>query len=147
VFKKGTPADIQGERDPNYEYQWVEGRDTNHPSYVDKYLNPRYVGDPEIGYAKMEAWEIASSKQERFSGNVRDDQGKPVDTTVWNGSMILIRTPKENASIAREYDLQRQEATARRLGHNESDKARVDDAQSGGYAQFKTTSIETGRGR
>jgi hypothetical protein len=147
IFKKGAPTDVFGEKEPGFEYQWVERLDPSHPQHVDNYLNPRNIGDQEVGYATMEPWEICSSKREHFTGNRREDSGKPIDTTITNGSLILIRTTAENYAVAKEYDLLRQQATAKRLGHRAEDNKTVRDDQSGGYATFSTKSLETGKGR
>lgn len=147
IFKKGAPTDIYGEKEPGFQYQWVERVDPTHPQHVDKYLNPRHVGDQEIGFCEADPWELVSSKRERFTGNRREDSGAPIDTTVTNGSLILVRTPDSNYEIFRQYDLRRQDATAARLGHAHGQDTKVQDDQSGGRAAFKTHSFETGQGQ
>jgi hypothetical protein len=133
VFVKASIADVEG-REAGFKYKWVEERDVNHPQHVSRFLKPQHVGDSSIGYAQADAWEVCSSKASEGKGRIRDDQGKPVDTAVRNGSLILVRTTEENHAVYDEYERLRELAHARRLRQGDSAALAGD---NGGAATYK----------
>jgi len=85
-------------QDPKFAYQWAS-KDPAHPQYVGNYLRRREIGNQATGYSIQDPWEVVQEGAVE-QGRKRADDGKPVDTTVSNGSLVLIRTPKENAERA-----------------------------------------------
>lgn len=87
-------------QDPKFDYQYVS-RDPKHPQFVGNYLKPREIGNPIAGYVMLDPWEVVHEGETEQQGRKRADDGKPVDTTMTHGSMIMVRTPKANAEKAR----------------------------------------------
>jgi len=85
-------------QDPSFHYQWAS-KDPAHPQYVGNYLRRREIGNQATGYTIQDPWEVVQEGTVE-QGRKRADDGKAVDTSVTNGSLVLIRTPKANAERA-----------------------------------------------
>lgn len=135
VYAVSRAYELAG-KDPNYEYFYASA-DERHPQYVGKYLQRQEIGDPAAGYALVEPWEVVHSK-EVTQGRARDDQGKPIDTSVRNGDTILIKTSKANYAAYEEIERRRDAGNAKRL---RSDRATLR-GDAGGVAThtFQTSS-------
>ncbi len=90
---------------PDFAYQWVS-TDPKHPQYVGRYLHDRRVptvdaeGKPSSAIQKR--WQVVTQDSDPVleQGLRRADQGVPIDNKIWNGSQVLIKTPKANAAIS-----------------------------------------------
>lgn len=113
VYAVSRALELAG-RDPNSAYQYMS-TDPANPSYYGKFLTKHEVGDPEAGYAVAEPWEFVSTTEGVAPGRPRDDQGKPVDTAVRHGSLVLMRTSKANHAVYEEIDRRKDAAKEKRL--------------------------------
>lgn len=77
-------------QDPDFEYQWFR------KDQLTVKLRQHEVGDKHTGFLMVDPWEVVHYSAELSQGRPRDDAGKPVDTTVTNGELVLCRTPKTN---------------------------------------------------
>lgn len=128
VYAVSRAAELQG-KDPSCHYQWMSTDPSNSVGYYGKYTRRHELGDLSSGYAAAEPWEFVSSN-EVTAGRPRDDQGKPIDTAMRHGDLVLMKTTSENYEVYQEIERRRDAANARRL---RSDKATVTDT-SGGVA-------------
>ncbi len=100
VYSRSRAHELAGQ-DPKFEYQYVS-KNPDHPNWVGNYTQQRELGNPVSGYVLMEPWEVVQRAPGQVAqGAKRADDTKGVDTTMTHGSLILIRTPKENAVKAR----------------------------------------------
>ena len=75
---------------PDFVHQWFR-RD----EIADK-TRAHEIGAVGVGFLMVDAWEVVDTTMGVTNGRARDDAGKPVDTTVTNGDLVLLRTTKEN---------------------------------------------------
>jgi hypothetical protein len=101
VYAVSKALEISG-KDPGCEYEY-KSTDPNHPGYYGNYDHQHEIGDSSVGFATVEAWEPVSRK-EVTQGRPRDDQGKPIDTAIRHGSLVLMKTTKENHAAYAEID-------------------------------------------
>jgi len=125
VYAVSRASELAG-KDPNCVYQYMS-TDPANPSYYQRFLGKHEIGDPESGYATAEPWEFVSSGEDKVTqGRPRDDQGKGVDTAMRHGSLVLMRTSKENHAIYDEIDRRKDAAKTKRLA---SDSLKVPGAK------------------
>lgn len=84
-------------QDPAFYYEY-KSTDPKHPQYFGNYLKRREIGSQVTGYTFVEPWELVHQGEGVEQGRKRADDTKGVDTRVTHGSMVLMRTPKANAS-------------------------------------------------
>lgn len=88
-YSRSRALELAGRR-PDMEYQWIR-RDQ-----VADYTRAREIGNQYTGYLMVDPWEVVDDKQGLSQGKARADAGKPVDTVMTNGELILVCTTKEN---------------------------------------------------
>lgn len=95
LSRNSRASELQG-RDPAYHYEYfaADPSDSDHPSYIGSKLRDHEIGDEQVGYAVVKAWEVCSAKGPTVPVDPRTDQGKPVDTTIRKGRSVLCRIPK-----------------------------------------------------
>lgn len=94
--KQSRSNELQG-RHPDFEYQYFyEGDDLTHPGHIDRKTRPHEHGTPQGGYVDLPAWEVCNAQTDRKVGQaeVRQDQGKPIDSRIRRGRQILCRMHK-----------------------------------------------------
>jgi hypothetical protein len=95
VYSRSRAEEISG-KDPNCHYEWAS-TNPDHPQYAGKKLRRHEIGGPG-NYAMCEPWEIVPS-DEIEQGRKRADESKRFDTATRNGSLVLLKTSKENAAL------------------------------------------------
>lgn len=100
VYGTSNPYELDG-KDPDYVYQAFSS-DPRHPSYVGKALRPKRCH----GGAMAEPWQVCqeSMDPQLQQLQLREDQGKGVDTALRAGSQIICKTPKENFELLQAED-------------------------------------------
>ena len=116
VYGRSRAFELAG-RDPDGHYEY-KSTDPANPSYHGKFQHKHEVGDAQSGYAIADAWEFASTK-EISTGRPRDDQGKPIDTAIRNGDLVLMRTSKDNAEVYAEIDRRKAAAQTKQIAADE----------------------------
>lgn len=117
VYGRSRAFELAG-RDPDGHYEY-KSLDPANPSYYGKFQHRHEVGDAQSGFAIAEPWEFVSSKDGVTTGRPRDDQGKPVDTAMRNGDLVLMRTSKDNAAVYEEIDRLKALAQTKQLAADE----------------------------
>lgn len=120
VYSRSRAFELAG-RDPGSKYQWMS-KDHGNPSYYGKFTRPHEIGNAATGYAQAAAWEFVSSADGVTNGRPRDDQGKPIDTALHNGDLVLMRTTAENYAAYEEIEKRQDALQARAIG---SDKLKI----------------------
>ena len=88
-YAKSKALELAGQS-PDFEHHWFR-RDE-----LAEKLRPHEIGDKHVGFLMVDAWEVVDNTKGVTQGRSRDDAGKPVDTVMTNGELILCRTRKEN---------------------------------------------------
>lgn len=91
VYGESRANQIRGMQ-PGFAYQWFS-TDPKHPQYVGNRTRQHEIGNPRTGFLMVEPWEVVDMKTVVQEGK-RADQGKGVDSTVKNGSLIFCRLPE-----------------------------------------------------
>lgn len=88
-------------KDPNFDYQFCSS-DPKHPQFFAKMARPHRIGQEG---PMLPGWQFVTDDTDPnlHQGNVRSDQGQGVDTAYRNGSMVLMKTPKKNTQVYRDY--------------------------------------------
>lgn len=120
VYARSRAFELAG-RDPNCRYQWMS-KDPSNPSFYGKFTRKHEIGNPATGYAQVDAWEFVSSTDGVTMGRPRDDQGKPIDTALHNGDLVLMKTAAENHEAYAEIERRQDALQARAIG---SDKMKI----------------------
>ena len=103
--KNSRALELQGQ-DPRFKYQYFS-TDEKHPGFIGKRLVEHEIGNNVAGYTTVAPWEVVqdANAAKTASVAVRDDQGKPVDTTRRYGRQVLCRIPvEEHAKYAQVDD-------------------------------------------
>lgn len=117
--------DLEG-LDQNFRYERFS-LDPRHPSFVEKKLNERVIGDDFIGYKQVpdgEGWEVVHRETDPRVKQlgIRDDQGKSLDGTVRHGNTILCRMPLDTWKETYQWaDRSRQDLDAKRIEQGDSE--------------------------
>lgn len=96
LTKNSRALDLQG-RDSEFVYEY-KSTDPDSPAYIGKVLREHERGGELSGYAVIGPWEVVHSQTDKEvrALDPRQDQGKPVDTTVRYGAkQILCRIRKD----------------------------------------------------
>jgi len=88
-YARSRALELQG-LNPDFHHQWFR------PDEVANKTRPHEIGDKFVGYFMVDAWEVVDTTHGVTQGRARDDAGKPVDTVMTNGELVLLRTTKEN---------------------------------------------------
>jgi hypothetical protein len=112
IYSRSRAHEIEG-KNPGFHYEYFS-QDPKHPSYVGNRLRKHEIGDPQAGYAMVDAWEVVHDGEVQ-QGRKRADDTKGVDTTVTHGGLILCRTPKENHAKYQAINDRRSEQSQRML--------------------------------
>lgn len=88
-YAKSKALELQG-RTPGFKYEWIRRSDVEYKS------RPHEIGDSVVGFLMVDGWEVVDSRQGVTQGRARDDAGRPVDTVMTNGELVLMRTTDEN---------------------------------------------------
>lgn len=87
-YAKSQALQLSG-MDPAFAYEWFR------QDQLKVKLSRHEIGSEATGYLMVEPWEVVSVG-DVGQGRAREDAGKPLDTKVTNGELILCRTPKDN---------------------------------------------------
>lgn len=120
IYSRSKAFELAG-RDPGCKYQWMS-TDQGNPSYYGKFTRKHEVGNNATGFAVAEPWEFVSSVEGVTAGKARDDQGKPVDTAMRNGDLVLMKTSADNYENYLEIERRQDALQARAIG---SDKLKI----------------------
>jgi hypothetical protein len=120
VYARSRAFELAG-RDPGSKYQWMS-KDPSNPSFYGKFTKRHEVGNAATQYAQADAWEFVSSAEGVTTGRPRDDQGKPIDTALHNGDLVLMKTTAENYAAYEEIERRQDALQARAIG---SDKMKI----------------------
>lgn len=95
VFRKDSQASKLRGEDPDYRYEYFS-TDPTHPSYIGKKLEEHEIGNDEVGYLTVGAWDVCSKTVDPRVAQMapREDQGKGTDTTIKLGTQRLCRIHK-----------------------------------------------------
>jgi len=94
LYKNSRALELQG-RDPDYHYEYLS-TNPEHPSYIEKKLRAHEIGNQASGFATVDGWEVVHANNDRaLPVERRDDQGKPVDSTVRYGRQVLCRIRRD----------------------------------------------------
>lgn len=107
-YGKSRALELAG-RDPGFEYQWFR-KDQLPTKTV-----PHEIGRPDVGYLMVDAWEVVHKTKGLEQGRSRDDAGKPVDTVMTNGELVLCRLPKSEFAKYAVIDRKTDELISKRL--------------------------------
>jgi len=118
VYAVSRASQLNGE-DPNFHYEW-KALDPKNPSYHGRYERRHEIGDNESGFATCEPWQFVMSNEGVTQGRPRDDMGKPVDTAMRHGDLVLMRTTRENAAVYEEIERRKDAAKSRRMASDKS---------------------------
>lgn len=132
VYARSRASEISG-KNPDSHYEW-KSTDPKSPGYYGKYTSKHEIGNDLSGYAMAEAWEFCSNKDGLEPGRPRDDTGKPIDTAMRHGDLVLMRTTKDNKAVYDEIDRRTDEVKSKRL--RAGDDERVQGA-NGGSASYR----------
>ena len=88
-YAKSQATRISGEK-PGFTYQWFR------PEQLAEKLSKHEIGNDHTGYFMVDPWEVVSKEAITLPGPGMASAGKPTDTTVTNGELILCCTPTEN---------------------------------------------------
>ncbi len=121
VFVKGSIVDQAGHR-PGYVRQWFSKDDAKNRGYYGRYMQPHYVGNPDIGICRAEPWSIVPRADAKPGRHRDDDTARGIETALTHGDLICLETTEENMAIYREADRLREESQDRKLkfGDNEA---------------------------
>jgi len=118
VLRKYSQASQLQGQDPNFRYEW-KTTDENHPHCVDKSgrLEEHEYGNQIGGFVTVGGWQPVTKQTDPRvrQKDVRDDQGKGVDTLVRRGKQILCRIPREEAEKYEIADKAYQDAIEKQL--------------------------------
>jgi hypothetical protein len=120
VYARSRAFELAG-RDPGCKYQWMS-KDPSNPSFYGKFTRKHEVGNAATGFATADAWEFVSSTEGVTTGRPRDDQGKPIDTALHNGDLVLMKTTADNHAVYEEIEKRQDALQARAIG---SDKLKI----------------------
>lgn len=120
VYARSRAFELAG-RDPGCKYQWMS-KDPSNPSYFGKFTQAHEVGNAATGFATADPWEFVSSTEGVKTGRPRDDQGKPIDTAMHNGDLVLMKTTTDNYAVYEEIEKRKDALQARAIG---SDKLKI----------------------
>lgn len=101
LYKNSRALELQN-RNPDFEYQYFS-TDPESPAYIGSRLKAHERGSAQGGYVMIDGWEVVHSQTDPDARPVqmRDDQGKGIDSRVTYGRQILCRLPKtEHAKYA-----------------------------------------------
>jgi hypothetical protein len=122
--KQSRSNELQG-RDPDFVYQYFyAGDDLSHPGHIDRKTRPHEHGTDLGGYVDLPGWEVCHAQTDRkvAQAEIRQDQGKPVDTLIRRGRQVLCRMHKDEHAkyaVADHADIE-----ARRKAYMEPDRVR-----------------------
>jgi hypothetical protein len=95
--KNSRALDLQN-RDPNFVYEY-KATDPNHPFCLKKtgQLGEHEHGNQAGGFVTIQGWQPVHRQTDPNLAplEAREDQGKPIDTTIRYGSQILCRMPRD----------------------------------------------------
>jgi hypothetical protein len=95
--KQSRSNELSG-RDPDFHYEYFyAGENPAHPGHVSRKLQEHEHGTSMGGYVDVAPWQVVHSQTDRKVGQAdpREDQGKPIDTTVRRGHQVLCRIHKD----------------------------------------------------
>lgn len=104
------------ERDPDFVYV-LKPRDPKHPDSVEKKLRPHEIGDPSIGFAMCDAWQVVRPGEAKQGAKRADDASGSLDGAEGHGDQVWIKTTKANYAKYEAIEamrLQKQEQSLRR---------------------------------
>jgi hypothetical protein len=88
-YRKSQATKFANER-PGFKYHWFR------PDELPVKLRPHEIGSPHTGYLMVDAWEVVKSGEIELPGPGLPSGGKPLDTTVNRGDIVLCCTPEAN---------------------------------------------------
>lgn len=144
IHKQSRANEIAG-RKPGFRYQYFS-KDPKHPQYIGNYLREHEKGNDDVGYVRVAPWQVVNAKESGIAqASPRDDQGKPLGTTVERGDLILAELPEDEAN---KYDVIQKmmaDSQAKRLKRGGMADTR-DLVVEDGYGTYRGTVQEGGRG-
>ena len=97
LYKGSRAAELAG-RDPGFKYEY-KTLDENHPQCLAKSgaLTVHEYGKDVSGFVQVEGWEVVNRQTDPRvrPAEVREDQGKPIDTRIRKGNQALFRLPAD----------------------------------------------------
>ena len=120
VYARSRANELSG-KNPGTRYEW-KSVDPKNPSYYGKFAAAHEVGNDAVGFAMAEPWEFVSSKEGVESGRPRDDQGKPIDTAMKHGDLVLMKTTADNYEVYAEIDRRMDALKAKSLRNGDNEQ-------------------------
>ncbi len=117
VYGESKARELAGQ-DPGFRYQYMS-TDPKNPSFYGKFLRRHEIGDAESGFAQADAWEFVPESDGVTQGRPRDDQGKPIDTALRHGDLVLMKTTAENHAVYGEIEKRKDASKAKRLASDD----------------------------
>ena len=96
-YGKSQALQLAG-RDPGFEYQWF--RRDQLPTKTASHE----IGHESFGFWIVEGWEVVHKTKGLEQGRARDAAGRPGDTVMTNGELVLCRLPKTEYAKYAEMD-------------------------------------------
>jgi len=117
VYRKSQATKIAGQR-PGFHYEWFR------PDQLAIKLKPHQIPDENTGkytgFLMVDAWEVVRDDSITLPGPGMPSAGKPTDTTVTNGELILCCTPESNYAKYAHIEKLQDDIIDRRLSVGES---------------------------
>ncbi len=92
-YAKSLSTQVAGAR-PGFVQHWFR---PDQLSGLKSKLNPHEIGNDHTGYFMVDGWTVVDTKDVKLERGM-DSAGKPLDTKVTNGELILCETTAENHS-------------------------------------------------
>lgn len=86
-YARSRSLEVAG-MDPDFAYQWCRKDE------LPRKLVAHEIGNRDVGYLMVDAWEVVHVKKGLDQGRGRDDAGKPLDTSMTNGELVFLRLHK-----------------------------------------------------
>jgi hypothetical protein len=95
--KRSRSNELEG-RNPDFVYQYFyDGPELAHPGHINRKIHPHEHGTALGGFVDLPGWQVCHAQTDRQvkQAELREDQGKPVDTVIRRGRQVLCRMPRE----------------------------------------------------